>query len=142
MSGFQFFEFLNFKSGHVRISNPDTSGFQFFNCKISNPDVSGILFRTCPDFNYGLQILSSPMRPNKKLEIQKWSTEKLGTPIKCSRSNLLSSFRDVLPYLNPSQPKQEPLLPHPYSIHHIEITMTLLMAAHNLPNPTSCICNY
>ena len=58
-SGFQFFELLNLKSGHVRISNPDTSRFQFFNCKISYLDVSGILFRTCPDFNYGLQILSS-----------------------------------------------------------------------------------
>ena len=36
----------NSKSGHVRISIPDTSGFQFSNCKISNPGASRFRFRT------------------------------------------------------------------------------------------------
>ena len=78
-SGFQFFELLNFKSGHVRISNPDTSGFQFSNCKISNPDVSGIQFRTCPDFNYGLQILSSTLHTRKE-DVQEGRAEATAAP--------------------------------------------------------------
>ena len=64
----------NFKSGHVRISISDTSGFWFLNWEIPNPDASGIQFRTRPDFNFSIEKFQIRTRPdfNSGLQILMW----------------------------------------------------------------------